>query len=93
MRAGTVALLLAVPGSDVVSELAGKNIASDARRDCVGRSAAKFTQRSMRNWSKASEGADRLVNGKRPRSPDAGLPGDGRWSAEIAGFAVFRIPL
>ena len=92
----TVALLLAVPEVTSLSELAGKNIAVDevtaashdeAQRKVEATVSAKFA-------GGRAKALDRLVNGEVPAAVlTLDYPETAEWSAEIAGFKVFRIPL
>ena len=92
----TVALLLAGPNVTSLSELAGKNIAIDeataashdeAQHRVEATVGAKFAGGRAR-------ALDRLVNGEVPAAVlTLDYPEAADWSAEIAGFKVFRIPL
>src|SRR5512138_1218556 len=92
----TVALLLATPEVTSLSELAGKNIAVDeataashdeAQRKVEATVSAKFA-------GSRAKALDRLVNGEVPAAVlTLDYPETAEWSAEIAGFKVFRIPL
>jgi hypothetical protein len=92
----TVALLLAVPEVTSLSELAGKSIAIDeaaaashdeAQRKVEAKVSAKLAEGRTR-------ALDRLAKGEVPAAVlTLDYPETAEWSAEIAGFKVFRIPL
>jgi hypothetical protein len=92
----TVALLLAVPEVTSLSELAGKSIAIDeaaaashdeAQRKVEAKVSAKLAEGRAR-------ALDRLAKGEVPAAVlTLDYPETAEWSAEIAGFKVFRIPL
>ena len=92
----TVALLLAGPEVTSLSQLAGKNIAVDeataasndeAQRKVEATVSAKFA-------GSRAKALDRLVSGEVPAAVlTLDYPEAADWSAEIAGFRVFRIPL
>jgi hypothetical protein len=92
----TVALLLAVPEVTSLSELAGKSIAIDeaaaASHDEAQRKVeAKVSAKLAEGRTKA---LDRLAKGEVPAAVlTLDYPETAEWSAEIAGFKVFRIPL
>ena len=92
----TVALLLAVPEITSLSELAGKNIAIDEAAAASNDEARRKVEAAVN--AKLAEGQakalDRLVNGEVPAAVlTLAYPETAEWSAEIAGFKVFRIPL
>jgi hypothetical protein len=92
----TVALLLAAPGVASLSELAGKNIAIDQAGAVANDEAWRKVEATVN--AKLAEGRakalDRLVNGEvRAAVLTLDYPETAEWSAEIAGFKVFRIPL
>jgi ABC-type phosphate/phosphonate transport system substrate-binding protein len=92
----TVALLLAVPEITSLSELAGKNIAIDEAASASSDEARRKVEATV-NAKLAEGGAralDRLVNGEVSAAVlTLAYPETAEWSAEIAGFKVFRIPL
>ena len=92
----TVALLLAVPEVTSLAELAGKNIAIDEAAAAANDEARRKVEAAVN--AKLAEGRakalDRLVNGEvRAAVLTLDYPETAEWSAEIAGFKVFRIPL
>jgi hypothetical protein len=92
----TVALLLAVPEVTSLSELAGKNIAIDEAASASSDEARRKLETTVN--AKLAEGRaralDRLVNGEVSAAVlTLAYPETAGWSAEIAGFRVFRIPL
>ena len=92
----TVALLLAVPEVTSLSELAGKNIAIDEAASASSDEARRKFEATVN--AKLAEGRaralDRLVNGEVSAAVlTLAYPETAEWSAEIAGFKVFRIPL
>ena len=92
----TVALLLAVPEVTSLSELAGKNIAIDEAASASNDEARRKVEATVN--AKLAEGRakalDRLVNGEVSAAVlTLAYPETAEWSAEIAGFKVFRIPL
>jgi hypothetical protein len=92
----TVALLLAVPEITSLSELAGKNIAIDEAASASSDEARRKFEATVN--AKLAEGRaralDRLVNGEVSAAVlTLAYPEAAEWSAEIAGFKVFRIPL
>lgn len=92
----TVALLLAVPEVSSLPELAGKNIAIDEAPAASNDEARRKVEATVN--AKLAEGRgkalDRLVNGEVPAAVlTLDYPETAEWSAEIAGFKVFRIPL
>jgi hypothetical protein len=92
----TVALLLAVPEVTSLSELAGKNIAIDEAAPASSDEARRKFEATVN--AKLAEGRaralDRLVNGEVSAAVlTLAYPETAGWSAEIAGFRVFRIPL
>jgi ABC-type amino acid transport substrate-binding protein len=92
----TVALLLAVPEVTSLSELAGKNIAIDEAAPASSDEARRKFEATVN--AKLAEGRaralDRLVNGEVSAAVlTLAYPETAEWSAEIAGFKVFRIPL
>ncbi len=92
----TVALLLAVPEVTSLAELAGKNIAIDEAAAAANDEARRKVEAAVN--AKLAEGQakalDRLVNGEvRAAVLTLDYPETAEWSAEIAGFKVFRIPL
>lgn len=92
----TVALLLAVPEVTSLSELAGKNIAIDEAASASSDEARHKFEATVN--AKLAEGRakalDRLVNGEVSAAVlTLAYPETAEWSAEIAGFKVFRIPL
>jgi hypothetical protein len=92
----TVALLLAVPEVTSLSELAGKNIAIDQAAAASHDTAQRRVEATVN--AKLAEGRttalDRLVKGEVPAAVlTLDYPETADWSAEIAGFKVFRIPL
>ncbi len=92
----TVALLLAVPEVTSLAELAGKNIAIDEATAAANDEARRKVEAAVN--AKLAEGRakalDRLVNGEvRAAVLTLDYPETAEWSAEIAGFKVFRIPL
>jgi hypothetical protein len=93
---GTVALLLAVPEVTSLAELAGKNIAVDGATAASHDEAQRKVEATVN--AKLAEGPlkalDRLVKGEVPAAVlTLDYPETADWSAEIAGFKVFRIPL
>lgn len=92
----TVALLLAVPDIKSLSELAGKKIAVD-EATATSRDEAQRKVEATVNAKLAggrAKALDRLVNGEVPAAVlTLDYPETADWSAEIAGFKVFRIPL
>ncbi|WKA26023.1 hypothetical protein [Bradyrhizobium roseum] len=92
----TVALLLAAPEVTSLSELAGKHIAVDEAAAASNDEAQRKVEATVN--AKLAGGRvkalDRLVNGEVPAAVLAlDYPETAEWSAEIAGFKVFRIPL
>ncbi len=92
----TVALLLAAPEITSLSELAGKNIAIDGAAAAANDEARRKVEATVN--AKLAEGRakalDRLVKGEVPAAVlTLDYPETAEWSAEIAGFKVFRIPL
>jgi hypothetical protein len=92
----TVALLLAAPEVTSLSELAGKNIAVDEATAASHDEAQRKVEATVS--AKLAEGRgralDRLVKGEVPAAVlTLDYPETAEWSAEIAGFKVFRIPL
>lgn len=91
-----VALLLAAPEVTSLSELAGKNVAIDEAAAASNDEAQRKVETTV-NAKLAGGRAralDRLVNGEVPAAILAlDYPETAEWSAEIAGFKVFRIPL
>ena len=92
----TVALLLAVPEVTSLSELAGKSIAIDQAAAASHDAAQRKVEEKVN--AKLAEGRaralDRLVKGEVPAAVlTLDYPEAADWSAEIAGFKVFRIPL
>lgn len=92
----TVALLLAVPEVTSLSELAGKNIAIDEAAAASHDEAQRKVEATIN--AKLAEGRakalDRLVKGEVSAAVlTLDYPETADWSAEIAGFKVFRIPL
>ena len=92
----TFALLLAVPEITSLSELAGKNIAIDEAASASNDEARRKLEATVN--AKLAEGRakalDRLVNGEVSAAVlTLAYPETAEWSAEIAGFKVFRIPL
>jgi hypothetical protein len=92
----TVALLLAAPEVTSLSELAGKNVAIDEAAAASNDEAQRKVE-AMVNAKLAggrAKALDRLVNGEVPAAIlTLDYPETAEWSAEIAGFKVFRIPL
>ena len=96
MQGRTVALLLAAPEVTSLSELAGKNIAIDEAAAASNDEARRKVEATVN--AKLAEGRakalDRLVNGEVSAAVlTLDYPETAEWSAEIAGFKVFRIPL
>lgn len=91
-----VALLLAAPEVTSLSELAGKNVAIDEAAAASNDEAQRKVEATV-NAKLAggrAKALDRLVNGEVPAAILAlDYPETAEWSAEIAGFKVFRIPL
>jgi ABC-type phosphate/phosphonate transport system substrate-binding protein len=92
----TFALLLAVPEITSLSELAGKNIAIDEAASASNDEARRKLEATVN--AKLADGRakalDRLVNGEVSAAVlTLAYPETAEWSAEIAGFKVFRIPL
>jgi ABC-type phosphate/phosphonate transport system substrate-binding protein len=92
----TVALLLAAPEVTSLSELAGKNVAIDEAAAASNEEAQRKVEATVN--AKLAGGRvkalDRLVNGEvRAAILRLDYPETAEWSAEIAGFKVFRIPL
>jgi ABC-type phosphate/phosphonate transport system substrate-binding protein len=92
----TFALLLAVPEITSLSELAGKNIAIDEAASASNDEARRKLEATVN--AKLADGRakalDRLVNGEVSAAVlTLAYPEAAEWSAEIAGFKVFRIPL
>lgn len=91
-----VALLLAAPEVTSLSELAGKNVAIDEAAAASNDEAQRKVEATV-NAKLAggrTKALDRLVNGEVPAAILAlDYPETAEWSAEIAGFKVFRIPL
>jgi ABC-type phosphate/phosphonate transport system substrate-binding protein len=91
-----VALLLAAPEVTSLSELAGKNVAIDEAAAASNNEAQRKVEATV-NAKLAggrAKALDRLVNGEVPAAILAlDYPETAEWSAEIAGFKVFRIPL
>ena len=92
----TVALLLAVPEVTSLAELAGKNIAIDEAAAAANDEARRKVEAAVN--AKLAEGQAKalhwLVNGEvRAAVLTLDYPETAEWSAEIAGFKVFRIPL
>jgi ABC-type phosphate/phosphonate transport system substrate-binding protein len=92
----TVALLLAAPEVTSLSELAGKYIAVDEAAAASNDEAQRKVEATVN--AKLAGGRvkalDRLVNGDVPAAVlTLDYPETAEWSAEIAGFKVFRIPL
>jgi ABC-type phosphate/phosphonate transport system substrate-binding protein len=92
----TVALLLAAPGVAALSELAGKNVAID-EATAASHDEAQHKVEATVNAKLAGgrvKALDRLVSGEVPAAVlTLDYPETAEWSAEIAGFKVFRIPL
>jgi hypothetical protein len=87
---------LAVPEVTSLSELAGKNIAIDEAASASSDEARRKFEATVN--AKLAEGRaralDRLVNGEVSAAVlTLAYPETAEWSAEIAGFKVFRIPL
>ncbi len=91
-----VALLLAAPEVTSLSELAGKNVAIDEAAAASNGEAQRKVEATV-NAKLAggrAKALDRLVNGEVPAAIlTLDYPETADWSAEIAGFKVFRIPL
>jgi ABC-type phosphate/phosphonate transport system substrate-binding protein len=91
-----VALLLAAPEVTSLSELAGKNVAIDEAAAASNHEAQRKVEATV-NAKLAggrAKALDRLVNGEVPAAIlTLDYPETAEWSAEIAGFKVFRIPL
>jgi ABC-type phosphate/phosphonate transport system substrate-binding protein len=91
-----VALLLAAPEVTSLSELAGKNVAIDDGAAASNGEAQRKVEATV-NAKLAggrAKALDRLVNGEVPAAIlTLDYPETAEWSAEIAGFKVFRIPL
>lgn len=91
-----VALLLAAPEVTSLSELAGKNVAIDEAAAASNNEAQRKVEATV-NAKLAggrAKALDRLVNGEVPAAIlTLDYPETAEWSAEIAGFKVFRIPL
>jgi hypothetical protein len=91
-----VALLLAAPDIASLSELAGKNIAVDEAAASSNDEAQRKIETTVH--AKLAGGReralDRLARGEVPAAVlTLAYPETAEWSAEIAGFKVFRIPL
>jgi hypothetical protein len=87
---------LAVPEVTSLSELAGKNIAIDEAAPASNDEARRKLEATVN--AKLAEGRakalDRLVSGEVSAAVlTLAYPETAEWSAEIAGFKVFRIPL
>jgi hypothetical protein len=87
---------LAVPEITSLSELAGKNIAIDEAASASNDEARRKLEATVN--AKLADGRakalDRLVNGEVSAAVlTLAYPETAEWSAEIAGFKVFRIPL
>ena len=91
----TVALLLAAPEVTSLLELAGKSVAIDevaASNDEAQRKVETMVGVKMAGGRGTA--LDRLANGEVPAAVlTLDYPETAEWSAEIAGFKVFRIPL